>query len=357
RKPMPAGVDCWSHWEHGPDNNPYSNDKLIRAPYLTQFLGKPYYIAMPSITTAAGGRTFLAMGHIAHHRREEPFLYMLMARNGYNGTVLWTRKLPEGYMVHRSAYVATPDTFYLMGTDHCLLLDPVTGEEKGRIEVPGLKGQWHWMAIQDGVLYVLAGGRQSRAVPTAKARLHTHWSWADLSPGYYAKPRVPWGFGDTIAAYCLKRKQTLWLHEESQLIDSRAMAVGPDRLFLYCPAAHVRALRLSDGKVLWTNGASEVLELIESPGRGLISTPGFRSQCMAVYAGKALVIQGQTRMFVVALASDDGRLLWHKKKVTNNPNVLYVDGRIIVGVGPGGNHVAIDPESGKVLADLGFRKR
>ena len=68
--PPLVGADDWSHWEKEPDNNPVSTDQIIRAPYMTQFLAEPYYIGMPSVTTAAAGRTFLAIGHIAHHRRE-----------------------------------------------------------------------------------------------------------------------------------------------------------------------------------------------------------------------------------------------------------------------------------------------
>jgi hypothetical protein len=84
--PPLAGAGDWSHWEHGPDNNPVSEDTVIKAPYMTQFMAKPYYIAMPSITTVAGGRTFLAIGHIAHHRRECDGMNKIIARNGYNGT-------------------------------------------------------------------------------------------------------------------------------------------------------------------------------------------------------------------------------------------------------------------------------
>jgi hypothetical protein len=35
-KPVPAGVDAWSHPYHGPDNNPQSQDAIARGPYLTQ---------------------------------------------------------------------------------------------------------------------------------------------------------------------------------------------------------------------------------------------------------------------------------------------------------------------------------
>ena len=42
-----------------------------------------------------------------------------------------------------------------------------------------------------------------------------------------------------------------------------------------------------------------------------------------------------------------------KKKVTNNPNAIFVDGRVILGVGKGGDHVAIAPSTGRVVEDLG----
>jgi hypothetical protein len=110
-KPIPPGLGEWSHWEKSADNNPVSDDTLIKAPYMTQFMAKPWYIGMPAVTTAAGGRTFLAMGHIAHHKREWGSLNRLMGRNGYNGTVVWELKLPDDYLVHRSAFIATKDTY------------------------------------------------------------------------------------------------------------------------------------------------------------------------------------------------------------------------------------------------------
>ena len=70
----------------------------------------------------------------------------------------------------------------------------------------------------------------------------------------------------------------------------------------------------------------------------------------------ALIIQGQTRMNVTALSTKDGYVLWTKRKVTNNPNAIFVDGKVILGVGKGGTHVAIDPLSGNELEDLKFRK-
>jgi outer membrane protein assembly factor BamB len=356
-KPPLKGAGAWSHWEHGPDNNPVSEDQIIKFPYMTQFMGYPMYIAMPSITTAAGGRTFLAIGHISHHRREWDAMNKLIARNGYNGMILWERKLPEGYVVHRSAFIATTDTFHMIDGNRCLLIDAQTGRDKSEIRIPGVNGHWKWMVMKDGVLYVLAGKKDPGVISMKGDRTFGGWSWADLSAGYYSKPHVPWGFGNTLAAYDLKNKKLIWKHTEKQPIDSRSLALGSEKIYLYCPGLHIRGLETSTGKVLWTNSDKETLNLIEEPGKKLVSTPGFRSSCLTVATPDALIIQGQTRMNVVAISTSDGYQLWTKKKFTNNPNAIYVDGRVILGVGPKGSHVALDPISGAVLEDLKFLKR
>ena len=357
-KPEPAGVDDWSHWEHAPDNNPVSTDKVITAPYLTQFFGLPYYISMPAITTVAGGRTFTAVGHIAHHEREEPWLNTLIAQNGYNGTDLWMRKLPDGYLVHRSAFIATDETFYMIDPmgGGCLLLDPASGEEKGRIAISGLQGEWKWIALSNGVLYALAGPQKDPPQTTVVRSPARAWSWDELSSGYYEK-QIPWGFGNTVAAYDLSSAKVLWTHTEPTRIDSRGMVIGDGKLFFYCPESRIACLDAATGKLKWENADPAVRELIEEPGKGLTSTPGFRTACLAVFTPRALLYQGQTQMKVVALSTQDGSLLWHRDKTINNPNILYVDGRAILGIGNGGSTLAVDPLTGKTIEDLGFRKK
>ncbi len=357
-KPFPEGIDTWSHWEHGPDNNPVSTDTVIKAPYMTQWFGLPYYIAMPAVTTAAGGRTFIAMGHIAHHEREEPWLNTLLARNGYNGTLLWSLKLPDGYLAHRSAFVATPDTFYMidLGGTGVLMLDPQTGKTKGRIDVPGVEGEWKWIAIENGRLYALVGKEKDPPETTVVRDQDTHWSWGALSKGYYEE-RHPWGFGNTLLAYDLAANKPAWTHNEEKPIDSRAMVLGGGKVYLYAPEAHIRCLDAATGKIQWTNDDPETRRLIEQPGQGLGSTPGFKTTCFAVYSPKALFYEAQTRQNIVAVAPDDGRRLWHKTKTTNNPNSIYLDDKLFVGIGPGGSTLMLDPLTGEMLQDLKFAKR
>ena len=355
-KPVPPGLDEWSHWEKAPDNNPVSQDEWIKAPYMTQFLAKPWYIGMPAITTAAGGRTFLAMGHIAHHQREWDQLNWLIGRNGYNGTVLWKERLPDDYLVHRSAFVATKEVFYRIDGDSALMLDAKTGQKKGKIHIPDFPGDWKWIAMEDGILFALAGEPGDGVELVKGDRALGGWSWSDLSKGYYGK-RIPHGFGDVVAAYDTAKEKVIWIHRESSLIDSRGLAIRDGKFFLYCPDKHFRCLDLASGEVVWTNDDSITLGLIEEAGKGLISTPGWRTQTLVVATPEALVIQGQTRMNIVGVSTRDGSMLWHKKKITNNPNAIYVDGKIVMAVGERASHIVIDPVTGTVEKDLKFFKR
>jgi outer membrane protein assembly factor BamB len=358
RKPAMDGADDWPHWAHGPDNNPVSSDTVIRAPYLTQWFGKPYFHAMPVITTAAAGRVFIASGHIAHHDREIPTLNTLVARNGYNGRVLWQRALPEGYLVHRSAFVATEDVFYLMDGNGVLQLDPETGAQLGRVEIPGVEGTLMWMAKVGEVLYVLAGKGDPPAETLKVHATFRGWGWNHVDRNYSpdGKQQIRWGFGSSVAAWDLARRKLLWKHEQAR-IDSRALGMLDDRLFLYVPAKELACLDRHSGQVLWRNEDRDRLALIEEEAVGLSGTPGFRTEAMLLATPVGLFIQGQKRLNVAGFSIEDGRFLWSRKKSHNNPNMLYANGQLYIsGIERNGAVQVIDPQTGASIEDLHFFK-
>ena len=167
-KPLPAGVDAWSHPYHGPDNNPQSQDQVARLPCLTQFLAEPMFSPMPEVTVAAAGRVFKAFGLRATHANQNAVLNTLMGINGYNGAILWRRPLHAGFMLDRNTMIATAETLYLADDESCKLIDACTGEIKDEIVVPAGVGDgkvWKWMALDTGpqgqaTLYALVGGEE-----------------------------------------------------------------------------------------------------------------------------------------------------------------------------------------------------
>ena len=135
-KPLPTGTDDWSHVYHGPDNNPQSQDTTVRGELTTQFIAGPTFSPMPEQTVVAGGRIFKAMGHIAHKANQNEMLNSLLGINGYNGTILWHRPLPEGFMLHRNTMIATDDALYMADHESCKVIDAVSGEIRARSSFP-----------------------------------------------------------------------------------------------------------------------------------------------------------------------------------------------------------------------------
>ena len=154
-KPVPDGYDDWSHAYHGPDNNPQSRDEYVRGRFHTHFLSIPKFSPMPEQSVAAGGRLYKAMGHIAHKANQNRWLNKLLCINAYNGTILWERDLPEGFLIHRNTMIATDDALLMGDHESCKVFDGETGEIRDEITVPEELTDgpvWKWMALRDGVL-------------------------------------------------------------------------------------------------------------------------------------------------------------------------------------------------------------
>jgi len=352
-KPVPEGIDDWTHWQHGPDNNPFSSDRVIKAPYMTQFLALPYYSTMPSISVIAGGRMFRAAGHMAIHEREERYLNTLYATNVYNGALLWTRPLPTGFLVHRSLMLATPEGLYLMEPKQCLLLDPETGAEKESIVLPQQANgdeYWQWMALKDGVLYVLLGGPEKPAEVIKRKRPTGAWGWDELSQGYY-EGQYPWGYGRTIVALNPRTKESVWTYRSETPIDSRALCMSDGRLFVHSEGHYVACLDTRTGDERWKNDDAGLLAAIAEPhDQGL----GFKTTPYAICTPDGLYFGGRGRRNVVGVSAQDGRLLWALPGAYNATNLLFYDGHLYAHIP---SCTMLDPLTGQALKDLHIAKR
>lgn len=361
-KPVPEGMGDWTHPFHGPDNNPVSQDRLIVAPYLTQFLSDPRYAPTPQVAVAAGGRVFKAFGHVAFHEREEPLLNKLVAFNGFNGTMLWQRDLPEGLMVHRNTVIATPDTLYLGDDTSCQLIDAATGQTKGQIRPPAeLTGgtYWKWMALEGGRLYALIGEDEQKTIATKWKRQEHGWPWTGISRGYN-QPVQPWGYGRTILAIDPKTKNVLWHHREEQPIDGRAVCMGGGRIFAFRFGSYLTCLDAQTGNVLWRKTEENSPELFDVLG-AYLPRQGWQTNWRTVAylkcSDQAVYFAGPQLGKLVAVSAEDGRLLW-QHPYDNFQLVLHPKGLYAIS-GPWGNNVSrkFDPLTGEVLAQLSTGRR
>lgn len=369
-KSWPEGLDDWSHPYHGPDNNPRSTDQKARWPYITQFFAEPYFAPLPQVTVAAGGRIFNFFGHIAAHEREEKWLNSLVAINGWNGTILWSRKLAPDFLVHRNNKVATPDTLYYTEKSHLRIIDAVSGAERETVEAPKVataKGDshWKWLGMEDGTLMAVLG-LPGQAVATMTNRQEWGgWSWKKLSPGYHDEKLV-WGYGQTVVALDPGTLRVRWHYREQDLIDTRATCLSSGRLFLFKFGAYLTALSTKTGEVLWKKTAETHPEFFGAFGTYFHrqwADSGMKTSVFLKCDERALYFAGSPIRKMVVVAARDGKLLW-EHPYNNFRLIICPDG--LYGIGVQGlhgqrNHTwqsrKFDPLTGEVLRSFDFDRK
>lgn len=361
-KPFPVGVDDWSHPYHAPDNNPVSNDRVARGPYLTQFLADPRYAPLPQVVVAAAGRMFKAFGHIAFKEREEPWLNTLAAFNGYNGTLLWRREIAPALMVHRNILVATANSVYFADDKSCKVFDAATGELKDEIAPPVDQAGgtfWKWMALEGGTLYGLIGAEEQRD-PTIRARSQSHgWPWNPLSPGFNQKEQ-PWGYGKDLLAIDTATKRVLWRYHEDQSMDARAICMKNGRIYAFSFGNYLTCLDAQTGNQIYRKtkeNASSLYEMLGSYQDRQDWRSNWRTTALLRCSDQALYFAGPAMERLVAVASDTGKPLWSNPysnyQLILHSNELYgISGQI-------DNEMSrkFNPLTGEVLAELKINRR
>lgn len=350
-KPIPKELGVWSHPYHGPDNNPLSQDRIARAPYLTKFLAKPYYGPMPEVTVSAGGRIFKAFGHISFKEREWPMLSKLIALNAYNGTKLWERELKPGFMIHRNTMIATDDTLYLADNESCKLIDAANGKVKDEIIISETLAEgtgWKWMALEDGKLFVLAGKKDLIDTVLKGNRKHSGWPWNGLGKAY-ADKNYPWGFGRTLFAMDLKTRKILWRRQFDEQIDSRALCMKSGRMFVYAHRKTLMCLNVQNGKDIWKTDESKLMAAIGEHDKAQTWRRGYSSQTYTKCSDNVLYFAGPQRRRLVAISTKNGELLWSKP---GGNYQLVIRDDALYAMGKTSESFKLEPMTGKVLAKL-----
>ena len=99
-KPWPDGLDEWSHWDHGADRNPVSQDVFVGPPREMQWMDGPawskkHWGPRISAIVTAGGRLFYVQDETPTSLFNIAAKWVLTARDAFNGVVLWRRELPD----------------------------------------------------------------------------------------------------------------------------------------------------------------------------------------------------------------------------------------------------------------------
>jgi len=176
-KPWPTEMDHWTHYFHGPDGNPAGNDTLVAPPKRLQWLGGPgwsrHHDHMASMTSlvSANGRLFYILDEGSRASIQLPSHWSLIARDGFNGTILWKRDIPQwaskdfglksgpAHLLRR--VVAVGDRVYVtLGIDApTTILDAATGETLATCERSDMTRE---IVVADDTALLVVGHEKSR---------------------------------------------------------------------------------------------------------------------------------------------------------------------------------------------------
>jgi len=296
-KPWPAGMDEWTHYLHGPDGNPTGNDTLVAPPTRLQWLGSPgwarHHDHMASMTSlvSAGGRLFYILDEGSRASIQLPSHWRLIARDAFNGTLLWKREIPDwaskdfglksgpAHLLRR--LVAVGDRLYVtLGIDApTTILDAATGETLATCERSELTRE---IVVAEDTALLVVGHERSRLPDYRRVGTYvwsntnasnTGWGWngetrsilacdpvsgklrwqiqSPVAPCSLAANATSIVFHDGQKLVCLDRHtgQTEWGAEETPLKMPVPSNTGP-RVLIY---GEMVLLSANDGKVSgWT---------------------------------------------------------------------------------------------------------
>lgn len=98
-KPWPDDIDEWSHYLHDATGNSVAHDDVVAPPRHLQWVGSPRWsrhhdrMASMSALVSSGGRMFYIMDEGSRISIQLPPKWKLIARDAFNGTVLWKRDI------------------------------------------------------------------------------------------------------------------------------------------------------------------------------------------------------------------------------------------------------------------------
>ena len=184
-KPWPEEVDEWTHFLHGPDGNAVADDERVGPPRHMQWVGDPRWaraheqMASISSVVTSGGRIFYIVDEAPTASIAFPGQWSLVARDAFNGVMLWKRPIAE-WEDHRRDFrsgpsqlsrrlVAVNDLVYVtLGFRAPVsVLDAKTGETVRELAETGSAQE---ILVGDGCLVVAIGDPAGDVAAEAAAR-------------------------------------------------------------------------------------------------------------------------------------------------------------------------------------------
>jgi len=311
-KPCPKNTDEWTHFFHDASGNPVAHDQVVGPPRSVQWIAEPRHARSheysPSINAvvSTGGRIFYIVDKSPVTFVRTPAEWHLVARNAYNGVLLWHRPIAKwwphicgwtrGPLQLQRKLVAVGDRAYATLGLHAMVsaVDIETGETVKTYD--GTAGTEE-ILYHKGILLLTV----RKVTAERKAEME---KWAAMEK------------------------------QESSPLDTRDTAdplIKQLRKIERKAAASILALDAETGKVLWTREGPEVNGIrpltLSASGDRVFYQKGKDVFCLDLRTGKEQWKTPSGKMFVTnehcvvcgsgaqitALSAETGKALWSEK--------------------------------------------
>ena len=250
-KPVPTTIDEWTHFMHSPDNNAVAKDTEVGPPHHLQWVGGPKWarghevLGTISVAVTAGGRIFYVADEGPTASVNLPSKWMLVARDAFNGVLLWKREIEKWesrFRPFRSGPTHLPrrlvaiedEVFMTLGFGEPLsVLDAATGETVRAFE--GTEGTEE-ILIENGRLHLVVGDPKDQEAADQAVRR--------------GKPQPP--VHKEIVVLDQQTGKEIWRKGDSDTADlfAQTLALSGDRAFFQNTRA-VICLNINSGEELW----------------------------------------------------------------------------------------------------------
>ena len=314
-KPWPGEIDQWTHYLHGPDNNAVAQDTRVGLPKHVQWIGHPKYarshehLASVSAMVSARGRLFCIIDEGLTADIRMPTRWRLVARDAFNGVILWKRNIDQ-WADHMHVFRAGPpdlpyrlaavgDRVYVtLGADQPVTaLDAATGKLVTTYQGTENTRQ----IIHTGDRLIMLAGSSQVAIHTRRGENQS-------------ARRV-------IMAADPESGETLWRKEVS--IETLLPLVVSNDALLYQTNAHLVCLDAKSGQPRWKTAHPANLSVPNNQKwlrPGLWATPTLVAHDGIVYVADFHKLS--------AFSIDDGKALWECSSTpgfTAPPDVFVIN--------------------------------
>jgi len=302
-KPWPEEIDQWTHYHHNPTGTMVGNDRTVGPPRRIQWMAGPKWLRnhdfMSSMhaMVSAEGRVFYVIDEGLRNHIFLPARWTLIARDGFNGTILWKKPLKDwhpnnwplksGPGHHPRKLVAVGERVYVAAglTDPVIALDAATGRIVKTYEDTKPTQE---IILSDGVLYLLVDPKippvDYRAGSTGYGeigRASNGWAWSPDRP-----QRI-------IAAVQADTGDVLWKHPAK--VAPLTLTVDGDKVF-YHNGEGLVAIDRRTGKKIWTTSGPAVSRVPTGGTLRVVSSDG------------VVLFASGTKLS--AFAAEDGKPMW-----------------------------------------------